>query len=411
MHLTVNEACSFGGLKECKLLAGESGLDRIICCVDSMEIPDISQWLQQGEFLVTTGYALKENAEALVQVIEALAEKNGSGLALKTRFIGEVSQLALKRAEELGIPVFEMPAEMPTINLTEPLVRRVIADELQNSSRKLTGEQLWHQQANFYMELALGIIKSEKEAYYRAKFLKLPQPPFSLVVFDMDSFREQVENMPEAEIMEIKQRTEKILRRVLEKNGYVGVLVGRSDSFACILKGDQEPDALKKLVGNMKNAVQAGVGMVVTAGIVEQVHAYLDIREAHECAVDVIEICRIGKQGEGYACLSEVLLERAVRKDGGNPYLQEFVKKYLGVLEECDACHHTELVHTAQVLVDNMGIRTKTAEALFLHRNSLLRRLQKIEMLTGLNLSDGNCLLQLGIALKIRPYVGDMPII
>ena len=81
-----------------------------------------------------------------------------------------------------------MPAEMPTINLTEPLVRRVIADELQNSSRKLTGEQLWHQQANFYMELALGIIKSEKEAYYRAKFLKLPQPPFSLVVFDMDSF-------------------------------------------------------------------------------------------------------------------------------------------------------------------------------------------------------------------------------
>lgn len=75
MHLTVNEACSFGGLKECKLLAGESGLDRIICCVDSMEIPDISQWLQQGEFLVTTGYALKENAEALVQVIEALAEK------------------------------------------------------------------------------------------------------------------------------------------------------------------------------------------------------------------------------------------------------------------------------------------------------------------------------------------------
>ena len=188
-----------------------------------------------------------------------------------------------------------MPAEMPTINLTEPLVRRVIADELQNSSRKLTGEQLWHQQANFYMELALGIIKSEKEAYYRAKFLKLPQPPFSLVVFDMVSFREQVENMPEAEIMEIKQRTEKILRRVLEKNGYVGVLVGRSDSFACILKGDQEPDALKKTCWKYENAVQAGVGMVVTAGIVEQVHAYLDIREAHECAVDVIEICRIGK--------------------------------------------------------------------------------------------------------------------
>ena len=133
MQLTVNEARTFGGLKECKLLAGEKGLNRVIRCVDSMEIPDIRQWLQQGEFLVTTGYALKDNSEALVQAVEALADKNGSGLALKTRFIGEISGSVLERAEELGIPIFEMPAEMPTISLTEPLVRRVITGELQKN--------------------------------------------------------------------------------------------------------------------------------------------------------------------------------------------------------------------------------------------------------------------------------------
>ncbi len=411
MQLTVDEARTFGGLKECKLLAGEKGLNRVIRCVDSMEIPDISQWLQQGEFLVTTGYALKDNSEALVRVVEALADKNGSGLALKTRFIGEISWSVLERAEELGIPIFEMPVEMPTISLTEPLVRRVIAGELQSSSKGLVGEQLWHQQADFYTELVLGIISSEKEAFYRAKFLKWPEPPFSLFVLDMDGFREQVENMMEAEILEIKQRTEKILRRVLEKNGYAGVLVGRSDNFSCILQGGQETEVLKELVKSMKNAVLAGVGMVVTAGIVEDVDSYLEIRRAHECAADVIEICRIGKRNQGYACLSEVLLERAIRKDGGNPYLQEFVQRYLGVLEEYDAFHRTELVHTLKVLVENMGIRTKAAEALFLHRNTLLRRLQKIEMLTGMDLSDGHQLLQLGIALQMRPYVGDMPMI
>ena len=160
MQLTVDEARTFGGLKECKLLAGEKGLNRVIRCVDSMEIPDIRQWLQQGEFLVTTGYALKDNSEALVQAVEALADKNGSGLALKTRFIGEISGSVLERAEELGIPIFEMPAEMPTISLTEPLVRRVITGELQSSSKELAGEQLWHQQANFYTELVLGIISA-----------------------------------------------------------------------------------------------------------------------------------------------------------------------------------------------------------------------------------------------------------
>lgn len=222
MQLTVNEARTFGGLKECKLLAGEKGLNRVIRCVDSMEIPDIRQWPQQGEFLVTTGYALKDNSEALVQVVEALADKSGSGLALKTRFIGEISRSVLERAEELEIPIFEMPVEMPTISLTEPIVRRVIAGELQSSSKELVGEQLWHQQANFYTELVLGIIPSEKEAFYRAKFLKWPEPPFSLFVLDMDGFREQVENMMEAEILEIKQRTEKILRRVFRKKWLCG---------------------------------------------------------------------------------------------------------------------------------------------------------------------------------------------
>lgn len=246
MQLTVNEARTFGGLKECKLLAGEKGLNRVIRCVDSMEIPDIRQWPQQGEFLVTTGYALKDNSEALVQVVEALADKSGSGLALKTRFIGEISRSVLERAEELEIPIFEMPVEMPTISLTEPIVRRVIAGELQSSSKELVGEQLWHQQANFYTELVLGIIPSEKEAFYRAKFLKWPEPPFSLFVLDMDGFREQVENMMEAEILEIKRRTEKILRRVLEKNGYAGVLVGRSDSFSCILQNWKRNGSFKR---------------------------------------------------------------------------------------------------------------------------------------------------------------------
>ena len=89
----------------------------------------------------------------------------------------------------------------------------------------------------------------------------------------------------------------------------------------------------------------------------------------------------------------------------------EVCSKIFGCTEEYDAFHRTELVHTLQVLIENMGIRTKAAEALFLHRNTLLRRLQKIEMLTGVDLSDGNQLLQLGIALQIRPYVGGVPML
>ena len=63
--LTVREAMKTGGLSKCRLLAGEAGLDNAITCVDCMEVPNIEPWLRSGELLITTGYALRDDENAI----------------------------------------------------------------------------------------------------------------------------------------------------------------------------------------------------------------------------------------------------------------------------------------------------------------------------------------------------------
>ena len=121
--LTVREAMKTGGLSKCRLLAGEAGLDNAITCVDCMEVPNIEPWLRSGELLITTGYALRDDENAIPYLLEALTKGKAAALAIKTRFLGELKDTDIALAQRLGLPLFEMPPDMPTTEMVMPVVR------------------------------------------------------------------------------------------------------------------------------------------------------------------------------------------------------------------------------------------------------------------------------------------------
>lgn len=123
MEITIAEAMKFGGLKNCKLIAGKKGIQNRIRCVDTMEVPDITPWLKKNELLVTTGYSIKNDTNALIKLISSLNEVGAAGLAVKTRFIGNISQEVIDKADRLCLPVIEVPPDMPFMNITYPLIR------------------------------------------------------------------------------------------------------------------------------------------------------------------------------------------------------------------------------------------------------------------------------------------------
>src|SRR5512137_2308970 len=130
--MTVAEALKIGALRQCKLLAGSRSTDNIINFVDSMEVPDITPWLKSNELLVTTGYSIKDDHDALVRLIESLKQVKAAGLAIKSRYMGQIPQDIIKLAEKLSLPLIEIPEDVPFIQITHPLMKAIASRQTCN---------------------------------------------------------------------------------------------------------------------------------------------------------------------------------------------------------------------------------------------------------------------------------------
>ena len=73
---------------------------------DMMEQPNIKPWLREHLLLITTGYVIRNDKEALLNLIRDMNEVNASALAIKTRFFEDFPKEALQLADELKFPLF-----------------------------------------------------------------------------------------------------------------------------------------------------------------------------------------------------------------------------------------------------------------------------------------------------------------
>ncbi|MBK8987245.1 MAG: helix-turn-helix domain-containing protein [Chloroflexi bacterium] len=91
------------------------------------------------------------------------------------------------------------------------------------------------------------------------------------------------------------------------------------------------------------------------------------------------------------------------------PAVVEFTDQVIGPLVRYDDQHRSTLVQTIDAYFTHHGNISQTAEALFIHRNTLLYRLDRIQELTNHNLSQANMRLALQLALKLWQLRPESP--
>ena len=92
-------------------------------------------------------------------------------------------------------------------------------------------------------------------------------------------------------------------------------------------------------------------------------------------------------------------LEPAFRTLACSPELNPF-RKLIEPLKAYDSKRgNSHLIRTLRVFFSSNANQSETAEKLFLHRNSVLYRLERIQKLTGLDLNDSRARLALQLGL------------
>ena len=148
--ISVREALSLDLVNRLQLAGGEEGLDRVIKLVNVIEVPDIMDWLLEGEFLLTTGYSFREYPELLQTLIPRMAEAGAAALAIKPkRFLSEIPPELIESANRHHIPLLEVPYDISFSEIIAPVLGVVF-----NQQNKIL--QKLEQAHEKLMELALN---------------------------------------------------------------------------------------------------------------------------------------------------------------------------------------------------------------------------------------------------------------
>jgi purine catabolism regulator len=92
-----------------------------------------------------------------------------------------------------------------------------------------------------------------------------------------------------------------------------------------------------------------------------------------------------------------------------DPALRSFVDDYLGPLIKYDQEHGTQLLNTLRIYLDHNLSKQETADVLYIHRQTLYHRLEKIEECLGDTWTKPDSRLCLEIALRAHEWLKQLP--
>lgn len=126
------------------IVAGHKGIDREVSTISVMDAPDIYEWMKGGEFLISSGYTVKDNPEYITSLIENLDKWGASAFGIKLgRFVGELPESTVKMAEALDFPIVYIPMEFAFTEVINPVLRELVNSQ----SREMLYSQNVHKES------------------------------------------------------------------------------------------------------------------------------------------------------------------------------------------------------------------------------------------------------------------------
>ncbi|MDO5563706.1 MAG: PucR family transcriptional regulator [Eubacteriales bacterium] len=143
--ITIEELLSLDFLKLSNVIAGSNGIKNNITQINVMEVPDIERWVVEGDFVITTGYVVKDNPEKLYDIINLFNKKKVASLGIKVdRYIMQIPDDVINLANDLNFPIITIPSDLSfsyIISETSKVILNKqinIIREIQDTQEKLT---------------------------------------------------------------------------------------------------------------------------------------------------------------------------------------------------------------------------------------------------------------------------------
>jgi sugar diacid utilization regulator len=133
--------------------------------------------------------------------------------------------------------------------------------------------------------------------------------------------------------------------------------------------------------------------------------------QALQEAIDALGAAQRGIDAQGLVLFEELSGRFRLLQGQSGEALADIARRSVAPLLEYDARRHTHLLDTLRTLLDNHFAIQPTAEALFIHRNTLQKRMRRIETLLDVDLADIDDLMELYLGLRALQLVGEAKVL
>lgn len=187
MSISLRNSMKLGKFSECEVVAGHSGVDRIIENITIMEVPDIVKWLKGRELILTSLFAIKNDKDAQNLLIQRLSYAGATALAIKPfESMEGIPEGIINSANKLGFPVIRIPEQVKYLDILSPVMHHifnekvVLQEDLEQATNVLQEISLNAQGVDVFVENVSTITKNLVTIESEFSFIKTPIPEQSI---------------------------------------------------------------------------------------------------------------------------------------------------------------------------------------------------------------------------------------
>lgn len=355
-----------------KLLAGEKGLKNKVRWTQLAEGEEIVNFLQGEELIFTTGLGVRSR-EGLLNLVKKTHEMSASGIIIYTgKYIDNISEEIINYCNENDYPIFAVPWGTDMRDTMRYLSARIIESE------------------KTYMEISNAI----KDAIFLPNHKELFIPVFEKIGYRHDWYYNitiiEVESS-NFDANKLNRDTTSVLSFMEEELNYI-----RSNFFAFNI-GNQ-------IIIIFNNITYEEIEEIVKKLYIKLMKEFMELEfyiggdrkfctletfhEGYEESKKVLQINKLLSGKKVNLIYSDLDVYKLLLDMDNKENLKKFHNNILGKLEVYDEVNDTDYLNVLISYYKNNCKINETANALFIHRNTLNYKVNKIEEILDINLDD-----------------------
>ncbi|MEA5009027.1 PucR family transcriptional regulator [Clostridium tyrobutyricum] len=383
-----------------KLVAGKNGLDRVIKWVHFMENPEYIDWLKGGELILITGVLMDmdQDMNTLLKLITDLNFKNASGLVINIGpYIDKTPLEAIKLADSLDFPIFELPFELRLIDISQSICKAIFLNRIEQESMN-----------SFMKNILSGDLECNEETVNRAMFYGYNSSKrYCSFVVSVNNFTKFAMNngiWDEEIVFRTVQQINQVIVNIMNRYNENTIRISENNIIIIMIPVEQE---IEKKMNNIAEEIIKNIhsrikGLKISIGIGTYCSELGKFKESIDNAKKALKILKVTKD-KSYICnYNDIGVYRLLFEIDNMQEMKKFYYEVLGKLVEYDKKNTTKLVRTLNEYIKQNCNLIKTANVLFIHKNTLKYRIKRIEEILDCDLKDMENLLNFSIAFKIK---------